>query len=41
MSTTIVGPDGKPRCRWCDAAPGFLRYHDSEWGFPVSEDHLF
>ena len=39
MSTTIVGPDGKPRCRWCGAAPEFLPYHDTEWGFPVSDDH--
>ncbi len=39
MSTTITGPDGKPRCRWCDAAPEFLDYHDSEWGFPVDDDH--
>lgn len=39
MSTTIVGPDGKPRCRWCGAAPEFLDYHDTEWGFPVSDDH--
>ena len=39
MSTTIAGPDGKTRCRWCDAAPEFLHYHDTEWGFPVSDDH--
>ena len=39
MSTTITGPDGKPRCRWCGAAPEFLDYHDTEWGFPVSDDH--
>lgn len=39
MSATIVGPDGKLRCRWCDAAPEFLAYHDTEWGFPVSDDH--
>ncbi len=39
MSATIIGPDGKPRCRWCGAAPGFLGYHDTEWGFPVSDDH--
>ena len=39
MSTTIVGPDGKSRCRWCGAAPEFLGYHDTEWGFPVSDDH--
>ncbi|MES9990666.1 MAG: DNA-3-methyladenine glycosylase I [Candidatus Thiodiazotropha sp.] len=38
MTTTITGPDGQPRCRWCEAAPEFLDYHDKEWGFPVSED---
>jgi len=38
MSTTIVAPDGKSRCRWCAAAPEFLAYHDAEWGFPVSDD---
>src|SRR4030066_8114 len=38
MSATIVGPDGKSRCRWCGAAPEFLDYHDSEWGFPVADD---
>lgn len=36
--STIEGPDGKPRCRWCSAAPEFLHYHDTEWGFPVSDD---
>jgi DNA-3-methyladenine glycosylase I len=38
MSTTIPGPDGKPRCRWSGAAPDFLHYHDTEWGFPVGDD---
>jgi DNA-3-methyladenine glycosylase I len=38
MSTTIAGPDGKARCRWCAAAPEFLAYHDTEWGFPVDDD---
>lgn len=38
MSATVSGPDGKPRCRWCVAAPEFLNYHDIEWGFPVDED---
>jgi DNA-3-methyladenine glycosylase I len=37
-SRTIDGPDGKPRCRWCAAAPEFLAYHDGEWGFPVDDD---
>lgn len=39
MSKTITGPDGKSRCQWCSAAPEFLDYHDTEWGFPVSDDH--
>ena len=38
MSTTIAGPDGKPRCRWCSLAPEFLHYHDTEWGLPVGDD---
>lgn len=38
MSTTLPGPDGLPRCRWCAAAPEFLAYHDTEWGFPVADD---
>jgi DNA-3-methyladenine glycosylase I len=36
--STIAGPDGKPRCRWCAAAPEFFHYHDTEWGFPVGDD---
>ena len=38
MSKTIPGPDKKPRCSWCGAAPEFFAYHDKEWGFPVSDD---
>jgi DNA-3-methyladenine glycosylase I len=38
MNTTVEGPDGKRRCRWCNAAPEFLDYHDKEWGFPVRND---
>jgi DNA-3-methyladenine glycosylase I len=38
MTTTLPGPDGQPRCRWCAAAPEFLAYHDTEWGFPVTDD---
>ncbi|HSB98709.1 MAG TPA: DNA-3-methyladenine glycosylase I [Burkholderiaceae bacterium] len=38
VTDTIVGPDGKPRCRWCAAAPEFLHYHDAEWGYPVADD---
>lgn len=39
MNQTYVGPDGKPRCHWCSFAPEFPAYHDTEWGFPVSDDH--
>lgn len=38
MTTLIHGTDGKPRCRWCAAAPEFFAYHDTEWGFPVADD---
>lgn len=38
MNSTFLAPDGKPRCRWCAAAPEFLSYHDTEWGFPVDDD---
>ncbi len=38
MNTTLPSPDGQPRCRWCAAAPEFLDYHDTEWGFPVADD---
>ena len=39
MRATILGPDGNSRCRWSGSAPEFLGYHDTEWGFPVSDDH--
>jgi DNA-3-methyladenine glycosylase I len=39
MSATILGPDGKARCPWSAAVPEFLVYHDTEWGFPVGDDH--
>ncbi len=38
MSTTILGADGKARCRWSAAVPEFLDYHDNEWGYPVADD---
>lgn len=36
----LTGPDGQPRCRWCEV-PGFdayRDYHDREWGYPVADD---
>ena len=38
MDRIVIGPDGKCRCSWCDAAPEFNAYHDTEWGFPVTDD---
>jgi len=38
MSTTMTGPDGRPRCGWCAVAAEFFDYHDREWGFPVHDD---
>ncbi|WCL52947.1 DNA-3-methyladenine glycosylase I [Gimibacter soli] len=38
MTKTVQGPDGRPRCGWCAAAPEFFDYHDCEWGFPVADD---
>ena len=34
----IVSPDGMTRCFWCAADPVYVRYHDTEWGFPVFDD---
>lgn len=38
MTQLISGPDGRSRCRWSAAAPEFIAYHDTEWGFPVDDD---
>ena len=36
------GEDGRVRCAWAAGAPDYERYHDLEWGFPVTDDrHLF
>lgn len=37
--STITGPDGKARCRWCAATPEYMQYHDNEWGYPVKDDY--
>ena len=33
-----VGDDGVPRCWWGAGDPLYRRYHDTEWGRPVSND---
>src|SRR5882672_7656973 len=37
-SGLVPGSDGKPRCFWCAGDDDYVRYHDSEWGFPVVDD---
>ena len=40
MSDTgiITGDDGKGRCHWHANLPDYMRYHDEEWGRPVTND---
>jgi DNA-3-methyladenine glycosylase I len=33
-----TAPDGVTRCAWCHASDDYIAYHDTEWGFPVTED---
>ena len=35
----LRGDDGRIRCLWAAKVPEFLNYHDTEWGFPVDDDH--
>ena len=34
----IVGEDGRRRCAWHGNLEDYRRYHDSEWGRPVTDD---
>lgn len=34
----LRGADGVVRCWWCGDAEDYVRYHDTEWGMPVTED---
>jgi len=34
----IVGEDGKARCWWHQDLDDYRRYHDTEWGYPVTDD---
>jgi DNA-3-methyladenine glycosylase I len=37
-SGLFTDDDHVTRCVWCRATPEYQRYHDHEWGLPVSED---
>ncbi|QRM54450.1 DNA-3-methyladenine glycosylase I [Sinorhizobium sp. BG8] len=34
----IVGEDGRSRCAWHGNLEDYRRYHDAEWGRPVTDD---
>ena len=36
--TIVVGEDGVARCAWGSGSDEYRRYHDEEWGFPVTDD---
>ncbi|HEV3226753.1 MAG TPA: DNA-3-methyladenine glycosylase I [Acidimicrobiales bacterium] len=35
----VVGDDGKARCSWSAGTSEYRSYHDTEWGFGVTDDH--
>lgn len=39
MNATITESEGQQRCHWCTSSPELLVYHDTEWGFPVDDNH--
>ncbi len=34
----VKGADGKKRCGWAGDDPLYVKYHDEEWGVPVTEE---
>jgi DNA-3-methyladenine glycosylase I len=37
-SAAVRGADGRRRCWWGASTPEYERYHDEEWGRPVTDD---
>jgi len=35
----LEGADGRMRCAWQGNLDDYRRYHDEEWGYPVTGDH--
>jgi DNA-3-methyladenine glycosylase I len=35
----VIGDDGQGRCWWGDSTDDYRAYHDTEWGFGVTDDH--
>ncbi len=38
MVKIVRGDDGRDRCWWGASTPDYAEYHDSEWGFAVTDD---
>lgn len=38
MDDLVTGSDGRDRCGWCGDDPGYVAYHDREWGRPVHDE---
>ncbi|WP_108000764.1 DNA-3-methyladenine glycosylase I [Mycoplana dimorpha] len=38
MTGIIIGEDGRSRCAWHGNLEDYRRYHDAEWGRPVTDD---
>jgi len=38
LTKLIQAEDGTKRCWWCGDDPEYVRYHDTEWGYPVADD---
>jgi len=34
----VVGTDGVHRCFWAGQTADYADYHDTEWGYPVTDD---
>ena len=34
----VIGEDGVARCSWGASTPDYAEYHDTEWGFGVTDD---
>lgn len=35
----VTGADHRDRCWWGTSTPDYVAYHDTEWGFGVTDDH--
>ncbi|MGZ4203200.1 MAG: DNA-3-methyladenine glycosylase I, partial [Thermoleophilaceae bacterium] len=38
LPALVRGEDGRRRCWWGVSTPEYVRYHDEEWGRPVTSD---